>query len=206
MTEVLRAPYLRYVDDFALFHDDPAVVAEWRDRIARFLEGRRLRLHPRKTEMSPTSAPACFPGLRTRARGATQSAGGQRASLSKSIAWLSGPLASGNDRSRVYRCSRSSMDCACFARRHMALTPFDLRGGLVRSGLSRRSLNGPLWSGPPRRLLEQQSEEPPRREPQQEQPRQPEQQQRLPLGQNVFRRSRRDQGPGGRACYVQDRS
>jgi retron-type reverse transcriptase len=34
--EVLRAPYLRYVDDFALFHDDPAVLAAWRDQIVRF--------------------------------------------------------------------------------------------------------------------------------------------------------------------------
>jgi len=30
VTEVLRAPYVRYVDDFALFDDDPAVVAQWR--------------------------------------------------------------------------------------------------------------------------------------------------------------------------------
>ncbi len=69
-TEVLRAPYLRYVDDFALFHDDPAVLAEWRDRIAGWLAGRRLSLHPRKTVIVPTAAPATFlgyvlqPGLR----------------------------------------------------------------------------------------------------------------------------------------------
>lgn len=32
--EALRAPgYLRYVDDFALFHDDPDVLEEWRGRI-----------------------------------------------------------------------------------------------------------------------------------------------------------------------------
>ena len=48
--EVLRAKgYLRYVDDFALFHDDPACLQDWRYRIARYLEDRRLRLHPRKT-------------------------------------------------------------------------------------------------------------------------------------------------------------
>src|ERR1700731_4142707 len=29
VTEVLRAPYVRYVDDFALFHDDLSVLAEW---------------------------------------------------------------------------------------------------------------------------------------------------------------------------------
>ena len=47
VTEVLGARYLRYVDDFALFHDDPAVLAAWRGRIDRHLEGRRLKLHPR---------------------------------------------------------------------------------------------------------------------------------------------------------------
>ena len=30
VTEVLRAPYLRYVDDFALFADDPARLEAWR--------------------------------------------------------------------------------------------------------------------------------------------------------------------------------
>ncbi len=49
--EVLRAPYLRYVDDFALFHDDPTVLETWCARIARYLEGRRLVLHSRKTEI-----------------------------------------------------------------------------------------------------------------------------------------------------------
>ena len=45
--EVLRARgYLRYVDDFALFDDDADRLEEWRRRIARYLEGRRLRLHP----------------------------------------------------------------------------------------------------------------------------------------------------------------
>ena len=63
VSEVLGAPYVRYVDDFALFHDDPAVLAGWRDRIARYLEGRRLRLHPRKTAILPTAAPAPFLGF-----------------------------------------------------------------------------------------------------------------------------------------------
>ena len=60
VTEVLRAPYVRYVDDFALFHDDPDVLAEWRARIARFLEGRRLKLHPRKTAILPRRSPRRF--------------------------------------------------------------------------------------------------------------------------------------------------
>ena len=69
VTEVLRAPYVRYVDDFALFHDDPAVLAGWRDRIDRFLVGRRLRLHPGKTWIAPTAAPATFLGFELHADG-----------------------------------------------------------------------------------------------------------------------------------------
>ena len=63
VTEVLRAPYVRYVDDFALFHDDPAVLAEWRGRIEGYLAGRRLKLHPRKTVILPTAEPAAFLGF-----------------------------------------------------------------------------------------------------------------------------------------------
>jgi RNA-directed DNA polymerase len=62
VTEVLRAPYLRYVDDFALFHDDPAILEGWRDRIADWLARRRLSLHPRKTQIVETRAPATFLG------------------------------------------------------------------------------------------------------------------------------------------------
>ena len=63
MKEVLRAPrYLRYVDDFALFHDDPAVLAEWRARIAAYLARRRLSLHPRKTWVAVTAEPTAILG------------------------------------------------------------------------------------------------------------------------------------------------
>ncbi len=60
--EVLRAPYLRYVDDFALFADDPAILEKWRQSIAGYLEGRRLVLHPAKTFITPTSETATFLG------------------------------------------------------------------------------------------------------------------------------------------------
>ena len=62
-TEVLRAPYVRYVDDFALFHDDPRVLAEWRGRMRALLVDRRLRLHPRKTFIVATADPAQFLGF-----------------------------------------------------------------------------------------------------------------------------------------------
>jgi RNA-directed DNA polymerase len=62
VTEVLRAPYLRYVDDFALFHDDPAVLEQWRTRMASWLGQQRLSLHPRKTVIVTTAAPSAFLG------------------------------------------------------------------------------------------------------------------------------------------------
>ena len=62
--EVLRAKgYLRYMDDFALFHDSADQLDEWRQRIARYLQGRQLRLHPRKTAIERTSEPAQFLGF-----------------------------------------------------------------------------------------------------------------------------------------------
>ena len=62
--EVLRVKgYLRYVDDFALFHDDPGQLEDWRRRIEAYLEGRRLKLHPRKTRILPTAEPAAFLGF-----------------------------------------------------------------------------------------------------------------------------------------------
>jgi RNA-directed DNA polymerase len=60
--EVLRAPYVRYVDDFALFHQEPAVLAQWRERLATWLQGHRLLLHPRKTGIAPCAEPATFLG------------------------------------------------------------------------------------------------------------------------------------------------
>jgi RNA-directed DNA polymerase len=63
VTEVLRAPYVRYVDDFALFHDDPTVLVDWRLRIEQYLVGRRLKLHPRKTTISSCNEPAQFLGF-----------------------------------------------------------------------------------------------------------------------------------------------
>lgn len=61
--EVLRIPgYLRYVDDFALFHDQPAILEQARARLADFLAKRRLLLHPDKTVILTTAAPATFLG------------------------------------------------------------------------------------------------------------------------------------------------
>jgi RNA-directed DNA polymerase len=69
VTEVLQASYVRYVDDFALFHDDPSMLAEWRDRIDLHLAGRRLKLHPHKTVIQTTALPAQFLGFELLAGG-----------------------------------------------------------------------------------------------------------------------------------------
>ena len=61
--EVLRARgYLRYVDDFVLFHDDPVILSDWRERIANYLSRRRLKLHPDKTCIVETIQPTTFLG------------------------------------------------------------------------------------------------------------------------------------------------
>lgn len=63
-TEILRPTgFLRYVDDFALFHDDRAALEEMQHRLSRWLGQRRLLLHPRKTEILSTADPATFLGL-----------------------------------------------------------------------------------------------------------------------------------------------
>jgi len=61
--EVLRAPYVRYVDDFALFSNDLEQLKEWRLRIEQYLQGRRLLLHPEKTLILSTNQPAEFLGF-----------------------------------------------------------------------------------------------------------------------------------------------
>jgi RNA-directed DNA polymerase len=68
-TEVLRARYVRYVDDFALFHDDPAVLADWRTKIGHYLAGRRLKLHPVKTVIQSTAVSSPFLGFVLHANG-----------------------------------------------------------------------------------------------------------------------------------------
>lgn len=54
--------YVRYVDDFALFHDDPRVLEGWRDAVAAYLGKRRLSLHPEKTVIASTRVPTTFLG------------------------------------------------------------------------------------------------------------------------------------------------
>ena len=56
--------YLRYADDLLLFADDKRLLADARKRVRRFLAELRLRLHPQKCEISPTTQAVSFLGFR----------------------------------------------------------------------------------------------------------------------------------------------
>ena len=62
--QTLRCPaYLRYCDDFALFADDKPTLHRWRREIEDFLVSLRLKLHPRKTTVSPVKVGLPFLGF-----------------------------------------------------------------------------------------------------------------------------------------------
>ena len=70
VVDVLRPKgYLRYVDDFALFDDDPDRLQALRQRLTAFLARRRLSLHPTKTHVVSTRKPASFLGYELWPRG-----------------------------------------------------------------------------------------------------------------------------------------
>jgi hypothetical protein len=57
--------YLRYMDDFVLFADDPAALLEARAAIVAWLaQERRLELNPKRWQVSPTTEPDIFLGYR----------------------------------------------------------------------------------------------------------------------------------------------
>ena len=56
--------YVRYVDDFAIFGDDPKALSFIRDRCRGFLESLRLRLHEKKCVISRTAQGTRFLGFR----------------------------------------------------------------------------------------------------------------------------------------------
>ncbi|MGD9786199.1 MAG: reverse transcriptase domain-containing protein [Hyphomicrobiaceae bacterium] len=114
VSEKLGMHYVRYVDDFALFHDDPGVLADWRAQIERYLEGRRLKLHPCKTVILPTSEPAAFLGFELRA-GSRQHAGekagrGQRRLPEDNVARFRNRLRGLRDRWRQGTVSKADVE------------------------------------------------------------------------------------------------
>ena len=170
--EVLGAKgYLRYLDDFALFHDDMERLAEWRGRIGSYLEGRRLRLHARKTCVAQTRGPATFLGFvllpggyrrlpednvrrfRNRLRGLR-------------MRWLQGAVS----RDEVQRRIRAWIAHAEHTH------SWRLRQAIFRDGWydpAREGLAVPQSSGVARGLVAQQRQEPALGEPQQEQHQEP---------------------------------
>ena len=62
--ELKIAKYLRYVDDFALFGDDHAQLAEARVAIEDYLTRLRLKIHPIKSQLFETRKGANFVGYR----------------------------------------------------------------------------------------------------------------------------------------------
>ncbi len=56
--------YLRYMDDFVLFHDSKAVLKEFRKRIIEYLQGLRLVLNPSRQFIAPTRVGLDFLGYR----------------------------------------------------------------------------------------------------------------------------------------------
>ena len=57
--------YLRYMDDFVLFHDDKGTLHDWKGAIRSFLATRlRLELHPKKSLVFPVTVGLEFCGFR----------------------------------------------------------------------------------------------------------------------------------------------
>ena len=170
--EVLRAKgYLRYVDDFALFGDDAGRLAEWRERIARYLEGRRMLLHPDKTWIAATTEPATFLGF-------VLLPGGYRRLPEGNVRRFRNRLRGMRARWRHGNVSRDEVDQkvrAWIAHAEHAHS-WRLRQAIFRGGWydpAREGLAVPLSSGGARRLVEQQTQEPALRESQQERDREP---------------------------------
>ena len=196
VTEVLRAPYVRYVDDFALFADDPAVLLNWRSRIEQFLAGRRLKLHPRKTFVASCREPAQFLGF-------VLHDDGHRRLPEDNVRRFRNRLRGLRDQWRAGSIDFEDVDArvrAWIAHAEHADT-WRLRHAIFRGGRFDSAKAPEAWTAPcrcrPRRFLEQQSGQPPLGGPQQEQHRQPEQQPRLPGRPHAFRRSRRRHGRAG---------
>ena len=206
--ERLSAPYLRYVDDFALFSNSITELQEWCDRIARFLERRRLRLHPRKTFVAKSSTLAEFLGFVLAAKG--------RRSLPEANVWrfnnrrrglmdrlAAGSMSEDDARNRVRAWAAHAAHADSFRLRRAIFTRMRRPVGAA----SDWGLTDPVSARHPRRRLEQQPMESSFRPPQQEQRHQPEQQRRLPRCEHAsMPELRRSRPPKARRGCVQGSS
>lgn len=175
--EVLRAPYLRYVDDFALFAHDRATLEHWQAQLARYLEGRRLMLHPRKTFIAPTAEPAQFLGY-------VLHRGGKRTLPAANVQRFCGRLQA--LRAKWRNGEQNEMEIRQRVQSWIAHAAHAdtrrLRQTLFKGGWFDPALEG-LPTRAAWRLVEQRSNERACGEPQQQRPSETEQQQRLPSSQ-----------------------
>ena len=148
VTEVLRAPYVRYVDDFALFHNDANVLAEWRRRIEHYFIGRRLKLHPRKTVIEPTAVPAQFLGFELHT-------GGCRRLPDDNVRRFRNRLRGLRDQWRAGTVERADIEArigAWIAHADNADT-WRLRHAIFRGGWFDPALSPEAWTAPCRRVV-----------------------------------------------------
>ncbi len=175
--EILRAPgYVRYVDDFAIFHDSAETLHQWRYRIDDFLVGRRLKLHERKTVVLPTIEPAEFVGFVTKP--------GRRCLPEANVRRFRNRLRGLRDQWRSGTISQHDVELrikAWIAHAEHA-DSYRLRRSIFEGGWfdpASEPGRSPVRACSSRRLLEQQSRQSALGESQQEQSRQPEQQHRF---------------------------
>jgi retron-type reverse transcriptase len=183
--EVLRAKgYVRYVDDFALFGDSLPELEVSRLHVERFLEGRRLMLHPDKTRVVASAEPAEFLGYVT--------APGRRSLPEDGVRRMRNRLRGLRDRWRAGSIRREEVEArirAWIAHAEHAQT-WRLRRAIFAGGWfdpAAKPGRPPVPARGARRLLEQRSEERPLGDPQQERAREPEQQSGLPGLQHASR-------------------
>ena len=136
VTEVLRAPYVRYVDDFALFADDPAVLAEL--AIAD-------RAIPRRSAADASPAqdlhlvmpePAQFLGFVLHDDGRRRLPEDNVRRFRNRLRGLRDRWRAGASTSKTIDAARRRLDRARRTCRYVALAPCDLPGRPVRSGQS----------------------------------------------------------------------
>jgi retron-type reverse transcriptase len=165
--------YVRYCDDFMLFHNDRERLKDARAVVQDRLAGLRLRLHEHKTAITPSRAGATFVGFRiwpTHRLLRKQNVHAFR----RRVRWMQAAYQAGRlDWDAVKTRLNSWIGHASMADSRHLIKRISREWVFLRGRTDR-------VSGGPRRQLEQQSQELPVCEPQQEQPRQPEQQQRVP--------------------------
>lgn len=175
-------------------------------KIADYLVGRRLRLHPVKTRILSTKVEQIFLGF-------VLSPNGERRLPEENVRRFRNRLRGLTDRSRMKSISLSERDAriASWIAHAEHADTWRLRHAIFRDGPYDpannipRSLDGPLSPCSARRFVEQQTTEPPIGKSEQEQQRQPQLQQRFSFREYAFRQNSDDQDRLGRALSIQGR-